>query len=267
MAVTCMWSFEDPARHALVSDIIRRRSTNPADVRAAVLAGLDLSSAHNVLDLGCGFGFFTEVVARRVAADAEIVGVDACAANEPLFMARVEAAGRSGRFVEHVISKTLDWPDHSFDLVVASYALYFFPDAVPEIARVLTPDGLLLATTHMESSCRDLLRASGLPISDAALLGNILSFSAENGERLLAPWFGAVERTDYANKLVFGPADFNDFLTYLRFKLPLLLPASEPGGVIPKPLSNAIRGVLARGEPLTFEKNDAAFRCRSPRCR
>ena len=243
-----MWSFEDPARHATVSEIIRRRSTNPADVRAAVLAGLDLSFAHNVLDLGCGFGFFTEVVARRVAPDAEIVGVDACAANEPLFMARVAATGRSGHFVGRSISKTLDWPDHSFDLVVASYALYFFPDVIPEIARVLSPDGLFLATTHTESACRDLLRAAGLPISDAKLLGNILSFSAENGGQLLAPWFGAVERTDYANQLVFPPAEYNEFLTYLRFKLPLLLPASEPGGEIPKPLSNAIRSVLARGD-------------------
>ena len=220
-----------------------------------------------MLDLGCGCGFFAEAVARRTAPEAQIVGVDACAANEALFLERVAAAGRPGRFVQRAIGKALDWPDQSFDLVVASYSLYFFPDVIPEIARVLAPHGLFLATTHTESSCQDLLRVAGLPVSDARLLGNIRNFSAENGGRLLAPWFGEVERIDYENKLMFRPAEYDEFLTYLRFKLPLLLPATEPGGQIPKPLAKLIRGVLAEGQTLVCEKNDAAFRCRSPQCR
>jgi SAM-dependent methyltransferase len=258
--------FEDPTQHRHASDIIRRRSTNPADVRETLLSGLDLSFARNILDLGCGFGFMAEAIARRAAPDAQITGVDACPANGLPYLERVAATGRKVHFVAQRIRKHLDWPDRTFDLVVASYALYFFPDALPDIARVLTPRGLFLTVTHTESSCRDLLRAAGLPISDVRLLGYIHSFSADHGRERLSSYFGEIERIDYRNQLVFPPAAYDEFLTYLRFKLPLLLAESEPGGEIPIPLANAIRATLARQEVVTFEKNDAAFRCRCPRC-
>jgi SAM-dependent methyltransferase len=266
MADPSLAPFADPTRHLGASEIIRRRSTNSTDVRHALLAGLDLAFARNILDLGCGFGFTAEAIARRAAPDAQIIGVDACPANAPLYLERIAATGRTARFAEQHIRKHLDWPNHAFDLVIASYALYFFPEVLPEVARVLSPGGLLFAVTHTENSCRDLLRAAGLPISDVHLLGHIRNFSAENGQARLSPWFTQIERVDYRNQLVFPPAAYDEFLTYLRFKLPLLLAESEPGGAVPLPLANAIRATLARQETIAFEKNDAAFRCRGPRC-
>jgi len=259
-------SFENPDRHADASDIIRRHSTNPTDVRDAVLADLDLGFARQVLDLGCGFGFMAEALARRVAPQAQIIGIDACAANEAPFLARVAATGRTGRFVCRRIKAQLDWPDHSLDLIVASYSLYFFPDVLPDIARVLAPHGLFLAVTHTESSCRALLRAAGLTLTDPRLLGDIRNFSVESAPRLLAPWFAEAERIDYQNALTFTRDQYDDFLTYLRFKLPLLLPESEPGGEIPRPLAKSIRAALVRQPSVKLEKNDAVFRCRGPRC-
>ena len=55
-------------------------------------------------------------------------------------------------------------------MVVCSYSLYFFVDALPEIARVITPRGLLLAITHSETSFVGLLGAAGL-----ARAGSILA--------------------------------------------------------------------------------------------
>jgi SAM-dependent methyltransferase len=267
MADTSLSSFEDPARHRRASDIIRRYSTNRADVRDVLLAGLDVSFAKTVLDLGCGFGFMTEALARRAAPDATFIGVDACEANGPAYVRRIAATGRSARFACQHIASRLDWPDHSFDLVIASYAMYFFPDVLPEAARVLSPDGVFFAVTHTENSCRELLGAAGLPAADPRLLGNILRFSADNGRALLTPWFAEIERVDYQNQLVFGPAEYDDFLTYLRFKLPLLLPETDPDGEIPRPLADAIRAALSHQRSISFEKKDAAFRCRGPRCR
>ncbi len=259
-------SFETPSQHEVISDIIRRRSTNRADVRDVALRGLDLSFARTVLDLGCGYGFMTEVLAARAAPDALIVGVDVCAANEAPYLERVANTGRRGRFICRRIDRQLSWSDDSFDLVVASYALYFFPDVLPEVARVLAPHGLFLTVTHTETSCRDLLRTIGLSDSGSQLLALIRRFSAEGAGPQLAPWFGEVERVDYDNALAFDATHRDDFLAYVRFKLPLLSRNAEPGGELPEALARAVRASLSHGGRVILEKNDAAFHCKRPRC-
>ena len=263
MADISLSSFEQPSQHEAVSDIIRRRSTNPTDVRAALLQGLDLSGVRAVLDLGCGFGFMTEAIAQRVAPDARIVGVDACPANGAPYLARVAAAGRTGQFVCRRIERQLDWPDDSFDLVVASYALYFFPAVLPEVARVLAPQGVFLAVTHTAASCRDLARVLGLPESDSLLLAGVRDFCAESGADRLAPWFEDVVRFEYHNSLVFDAAHQDDLLTYLRFKLLLLAPQAALAGELAEALAHAAEVLACLGR-VVLEKNDVAFRCRRP---
>ena len=60
---------------------------------------MDLSFAKHLLDLGCGFGFMGEALARRAAPNAQVVGVDAFRSNREPFLERVGATGRSPRFV------------------------------------------------------------------------------------------------------------------------------------------------------------------------
>ena len=262
-----LWPYECPTRHTAISDIIRRTSSNQTDVREVALTGLDLSSTKAVLDLGCGFGFMTEAVAPRICHDGHVVGVDACPANSEPFVQRIAAAGRSARFVCELIDARLDWPDKSFDLIVASYALYFFPKVVPEIARLLAPNGVFLALTHTEESCRDLLRIAGLRGPNSRLLTLVRAFSAENARALLAPWFGEIERFDYQNALTFELAQRDDLVRYMEFKLPLLAPDSQPGSDLAAPLARAVRTSLARCGRVVLDKDDAAFRCRRPKCR
>jgi len=266
MARVSLSSFERPSDHEAVSDIIRNRSTNPVGVRAAILEGLDLAVTQAVLDLGCGFGFMAEAVAQRVAPAARLVGVDACPANEAPYLARVAASGRHGQFVCRQIERRLDWPDSSFDLVLASYALYFFPDVLPEVARVLSPQGVFLAVTHAEDSCRDLARVLGLPESKLPLLATVREFSAENGIQRLAPWFEDVVRIEYPNTLVFDLAHQDELLAYLRFKLLSVPPQAALRAELAEALAHVPDG-LARLGRVVLQKNDAAFRCSRPRCR
>jgi SAM-dependent methyltransferase len=235
-------------------------------VRDAVLGDLDFASFRAVLDLGCGFGFMSEAIARRTAPDARIVGVDACAANEQPYLQRIAEAGRPGSFVCRRIDSRLDWPDDSFDLIVASYSLYFFPEVIPELARILAAPGLFVALTHMEESCQGLLQAVGISETESQLLPISRNFSAENGASLLEPWFGEVERVDYQNSLVFEADEHEDLLAYLRFKLPFLAPGSAAGSELPESLWQAVHESLSRQGRVVLSKNDAAFRCRMPRC-
>lgn len=266
MAATSLSSFENPARHAAISELLRRHSTNPEDVREVALRDLDLSTVRRVLDLGCAFGYMTAAFAPRLAPKAEIIGVDALATNEPLYLNVVAATGRDGHFMTNEIDRRLDWPDEHFDLVVASYSLYFFPAVIPEVARVLHPEGLFLTITHTETSCRDLLFAAGLPDSDPRLLSGVRAFAVENADRQLKPWFRDIERIDYTNSLSFEAHEFDEFLIYLSFKLPLFEEAARKDDALPHPLADRIRAALARQNRVVLEKNDAVYRCRGPRC-
>lgn len=265
MAAT-LWSYEHPAWHENASAIIRRHSTNQHDVRHEALAGLDLSEVRDVLELGCGFGFMAEEVARRVNADALVVGVDACTANEATFLARVAATGRRAAFVNAVIDSTLPFATESFDLVVASYSLYFFPGILGEVCRVMRDGALLLAVTHSENCCHDLMAAAGFG-GDSPLLQLVRRFSAENGTDKLTPWFADVEVIQYPNSLLFQNGEVEDLLTYLRFKLPLAVCVADSGPELPAFVEPTLRAAMERQNVLIVHKDDAIFRCRRPTCR
>lgn len=267
MAASSLWPFRCPSTHETISAIIQRRSTNGTDVRDVALHDLDLSFAKDILDLGCGFGFMAETLARRVAPDARLVGVDAWEANEAPFLEKIAATGRQGRFVCMQLASRLPWPNRSFDLVVCSYSLYYFVDILSEIARILAPHGLFVTLTHTESSMVSLLRSAGLDHdAGSGLLALTGRFSAENGRNLLKRWFGEVAQIDYRNSLRFEADHIDELLTYLRFKLPLLFPDSEPGADLPEVVAGFAEALLSRVGEVVIGKNDATFQCRRPLC-
>jgi SAM-dependent methyltransferase len=259
-------AYASPVEHAAVSDIIRRHSTNRADVREVALAGLDLAGVRDVLDMGCGFGFMSEAVARRCAQDAVIHGVDTWADNGPPFAASVRRTGRRAEFTQLCIRDRLPWPDRSFDLVLASFTLYFFVEILPEVARVLRPRGLFLAVTHYRDTMANVVRAVGLRFRGTPLERMMRSFCAENALENLRPWFQEVRSVDYPNTLEFLPDHRQDLLRFAVFKLPQLL----PNGEVPDGKAEAIsRGLLEHLDQegrLVVEKSDTAFHCRGPLC-
>ena len=94
----------------------------------------------------------------------------------------------------------LPFPASSFDCAVAAWMLYHVPDvdrAVGELARVLSPDGRLVAVTNGENNLPELwgpLRGSERRLH---------TFSAENAEPQLARHFGRIERRDANGTVTF----------------------------------------------------------------
>jgi SAM-dependent methyltransferase len=260
-----LWSYEHPTWHENASAIIKRHSTNHHDVRREALDGLDLSEVRDVLELGCGFGFMAEEVAHLVNSEACVVGVDACAANEGPFLARVTATGRQAAFMTALLDTTLPFESQSFDLVVGSYSLYFFPGILGEICRVMRGGALLLAVTHSEDCCKDLMAAAGFE-GDSPLFHLVRRFSAENGTEKLSPWFADVDVIQYRNSLRFQNGELEDLLTYMRFKLPLAIQVSDSGPELPAFVEPNLRAAMERENELTVHKDDAIFRCRRPKC-
>jgi ubiquinone/menaquinone biosynthesis C-methylase UbiE len=96
------------------------------------------------LDLGTGPGY-AAVELARLWPEVRMVGMDLAAHMVERAQARAERAGLDGRGMwPQADGHHLPFADHSFDLVVSSYALHHWQEPVrvfDEIARILVPGG------------------------------------------------------------------------------------------------------------------------------
>jgi SAM-dependent methyltransferase len=108
------------------------------------LAWLALDPALRWVDIGCGNGAFTELIAERCA-PAEIHGIDPSPAQ--LGFARTRPALRDAEFRQGD-AMALPFPDNIFDAAVMALVIFFVPDpakGVAEMARVVASGGTVAA--------------------------------------------------------------------------------------------------------------------------
>jgi SAM-dependent methyltransferase len=266
--------FQDVHQHQRVAELIQRFSTNKGNVQKIALEGLDLRNCRQILDLGCAFGSFSEKLKGRVAPDATATGVDIIAAYAPLYLAACGRASIRGQFFSTGAPLLKTFPERSLDLALCSYALYFFPEVIPEVAHLLRPEGIFAVITHYRRNTGELidltkriLEANGLMQEKDLPLETITDrFSADNGEALLKPWFGKVEIMDFTNTLVFTREDTEYLLEYFRFKSPLYLTDAglDVEAILPLILENLSRSSCERNG-MTISKDDRIFICSLPR--
>ncbi len=106
------------------------------------------------LDIGCGTGLLTERLAAR---SDEVLGIDI--STVAVERARERVAGLPGmRFAQGDLLALGPRYDHGFDLVVVADAIYYLAGAeltddglkalAVRLARLLTPDGILMLANH-----------------------------------------------------------------------------------------------------------------------
>jgi ubiquinone/menaquinone biosynthesis C-methylase UbiE len=127
-----------------LADVLETRGADPKqqEMRRTFLAGIELPAAADVLEVGCGTGVFTRVLAALPQVRS-VVGVDL--AESLVEKARELAPGL--RF-EQGDARSLPFGDASFDVVVFDSTLSHVPEpgrALGEAFRVLRPGGLLAA--------------------------------------------------------------------------------------------------------------------------
>ena len=90
--------FLNVSLHKFASEIIRTHSSNPRDIREVALEKLELSNCKKILDVGCGFGFFTEALRGRIHPEALVTGLDMIQGYEPFFSRKLQAIRLQGTF-------------------------------------------------------------------------------------------------------------------------------------------------------------------------
>ncbi len=167
---------------------------------------LDFPPHARVLEVGCGPATLWTANANRVPGGLDLTLTDF--SEGMLGEARLKTAvsGVAAHFAA-TDAQALPFPNSCFDVVIANHMLYHVPDrpaALSEIARVLKPEGLFYASTvgvkHLKEM-DDMVEAF-----QPAARPFMWSFTLENGEGQLAPFFERVKLHLYEDALIVSEA-------------------------------------------------------------
>ena len=124
------------------------------DITEKTMRRMGLRSGERVLDLGCGSGWATRLLARLVgdgpAGFGQVVGVDI--SDEMIRQART--ASKDFENVMFVVGSALQipWEENFFDKVLSVESFYYYPDqdrALAELFRVMAPRGRLFILINL----------------------------------------------------------------------------------------------------------------------
>jgi ubiquinone/menaquinone biosynthesis C-methylase UbiE len=267
--------FKDASTHKEVANVISRHLTSKKDIRDVAFEGVDFSGKKRVLDLGCGFGFFTEGLSGKAHSLSHITGIDTHPEYEWFYFHSCEKVDRAikKKFISQGIEAIRKLEPKSYDLILCSYALYFFPEMIPEIGRVLKNDGSFIAITHamphmhqFSEFVRNLLSQKGIPMKgENPYEALIRKFSDANGVKMLSKAFDTVCTKNYRNKMVFNVDDFSDLSVYFNFKRNFFIPSSlDPEGGLHSFVLEAIKDHMEDGKIMEIAKDDVIFTCSDP---
>jgi arsenite methyltransferase len=114
-----------------------------------VLPIMDIEPSNRVLDLGCGSGWATRLVAKRFQPK-KIIGIDI--SDEMVRRAQQQSKGIANIEFKQGAAEKIPAPESSFDKIFSIESFYYWPDqmtGLKESRRVLAPGGKLFILINL----------------------------------------------------------------------------------------------------------------------
>jgi len=189
------------------------------DPREFVLEAVAAAKPRLVLEVGGGEGELAERIKNELGA--EVVGID---------QSEGMVAVQRGKGIDARVGdvQNLPFADGEFDVAVAAWMLYHVPDldrGLGELARVLRPDGVLVAVTNAVDHLQELW-----DLAERASKIGMFNFRSDNGEEALLRHFACVEHRDASGWIVMDDETIRRFAASWEALAPLVTipPLGEP---------------------------------------
>lgn len=222
---------------------------------------VDLTGEQEVLEVGCGTGQFWDTASDGVR------GIDLTVTDFARSMVDITAAKATGRV--HSVTglecdvQGLPFADQTFDVVIANQMLYHVPDpalAIRELARVVRPNGVLLASTVGPRHLREIFALEAAIFGTTRIVRHHEIFGSLSGLALLHSSFDDVEWRPYDDRL--DCIDGDDVVAYI-----MSMPPGEDAtdGDVTRLRAEVARRLSLGGGVLTITKDVGAFVARRPK--
>ncbi|MGB3339065.1 MAG: class I SAM-dependent methyltransferase, partial [Devosia sp.] len=159
-----------------------------------VMSKLPLKSGDQVLDIGCGPGWFWSSAASDMPQGMHLTLTDQSPGMVKEATDRCAALPFTSVKGETANASDMPFADQTFDVVIAMHMLYHLPDqrgAIAEMHRVLKPGGTLAVTTNGVANLAELYELTTLlgsdPVDPAAV-----AFGYDKATQLIEQQFGNV---------------------------------------------------------------------------
>ena len=117
----------------------------------------EINSGARALDVACGRGAILFPAAKAVGEQGHVVGIDLSESMVNETAKEINRRSITNTTVRKMDAENLDFPDASFDLVLAGFCIFFFTDpnqAFREMHRVLKPNGKIVLSTWIKTEDR-----------------------------------------------------------------------------------------------------------------